>query len=113
MGQLFADTMSRLTREMEDASLDRFQQMLESQGNSGREAIDKLGGHLEQMRISKEKERGRVIHTLVKYDGVNLDIDEWQERTEVVIAGNEWDIIRFLEMLPNSLSGQAKRAYKS
>ena len=113
MGQLFADTMSRLTGEMEDASLDRFQQILESQGNSNRDAIDKLGGHLEQMRISKEKERGRVIHTLVKYDGANLDIDEWQERTEGVIAGNQWDMIRFLEMLPNSLSGQAKRAYKS
>ena len=113
MGQLFADTMSRLTRQMEDASLDRFQQMLESQGNSDRDAIDKLGGHLEQMRISKEKERGRVIHTLVKYDGANIDIDEWQESTEGVIAGNQWDMIRFLEMLPNSLSGQAKRAYKS
>merc|ERR1712212_204725 len=113
MGKLFADTMSRLVQEREDASLDRFQQMLQEQGNSGRNATEKLVEQLDQMRISKEKERGRVIHTLVKYDGVNLDIDEWQERTEVVIAGNEWDIIRFLEMLPISLSGQAKRAFKS
>jgi len=113
MGKLFADTMSRLVQEREDASLDRFQQMLQEQGNSGRNATEKLVEQLDQMRISKEKERGRVIHTLVKYDGANLDIDEWQERTEGVIAGNQWDMIRFLEMLPNSLSGQAKRAYKS
>ena len=116
MGRVITDTLNRqaeLNHEREDVNIDRFTQMLERQENSHKRDISVLGEHFDQMRISKERDRGTQVQTLVKYDGGNIDIDEWQDKCLEVIMGNHWDQRKFIENIPASLSGRAKRAFVS
>ena len=112
MGQLFADTMSRMVQERDDANLDRFHDMLRDQGNIQRDTIDRLGEEFSQLRMSRENDRGRQNLTLTKYDGID-DIDDWQDRCEEAILGNGWTYRKFMDIVPSSLSGRAKRAFNS
>lgn len=105
------DRQTEVQQQREEANREMVIQLVERQVNSHKIDSDNLTEQFERIRIDKEKERGRPVQTLVKYDGVNYDIDEWQERTEAVMTGNSWDINKLLLALPSSLNGQAKRAY--
>ena len=127
VGRIVADTLTRqhemtqdtltrqheITQEREDATVERFTQLVERQVNCHKRDINILGEQFTKMNIMKEKELERQIHKLTNYDGVSCDFDEWREKTEYIITGNQWDMAKFLEMLPTSLSGPAKRAYDS
>ena len=105
------DRQTEVQQQREEANREMVIQLVERQVKSHKIDSDNLTEQFERIRIDKEKERGRPVQTLVKYDGVNYDIDEWQERTEAVMTGNSWDINKLLLALPSSLNGQAKRAY--
>ena len=87
--------------------------MLEEQKRAQREDIEALTNELERLRIEKVLSRGKVTERLPKYDGTNLDIDEWQEKVEAILKLNGWNISQLLGVLPTSLSCQAKRAFDS
>ena len=116
VGRIVADTLTsqhEITQEREDATVERFTQLVERQVNCHKRDINILGEQFTKMNIMKEKELERQIQKLTIYDGISCDFDEWREKTDCIITGNQWDMVRFLEMLPTSLSGPAKRAYDS
>ena len=114
VGRLMADVVTRqieLQQERDKANSERLTQLLERQENSHKSDADSLTETLEKMRIAKEKDRGRLDLTLDKYDGLDYDIDEWQDRTKNVMTGNFWDIAKHFKAIPFSLNGQTKCAF--
>ena len=116
MGQAMVENMNRqleIARDREDANAERYRQLVEGQQRFHREDTEVLATQFERMRIEKEQARGRQTQRLPQFDGVNLDIDEWQEKTEAVAKCNDWDVTKLMENLPTTLTGQAKRSFDS
>ena len=118
MGRVMMESLNRqleaqrdYNREREEITVERFREMMEGQNRSHREGTDILATEFEKMRLEKEQSRGRQTQKLPMYDGVNLEIDEWQDKVEAVLTCNKWDLGKLLETLPTCLTGQAKRAF--
>ena len=86
---------------------------MESQQKAHHDDAEQIALGFERLKLEKENSRGRQIQTLPKYDGINIEVDEWTDRVRAVLKGNSWDLSKLLEALPGSLSGQAKRGYDS
>ena len=100
-------------REREEQTMQRFADLIEGQSRHHKEDTEVLTSEFEKMRIEKEQARGRQTQRLPTYDGLSLDVDEWQDKVEIVIKCNKWDLGQLLEALPVSLSGQARRSFDS
>ena len=100
-------------REREDANAERYRDLVEGQQRFHREDTETLASQFERLRLEKEQARGRQTQRLPNYDGINLEVDEWQEKVEAVAKCNDWDLSKLLEALPTSLAGQAKRSFDS
>ena len=99
-----------MKREKEEATLEKYRDIIEGQARFHREDTALLAAEFEKLRIEKEQSRGRVTQKLPNYDGSNLDFDEWEEKVIAISKCNNWDVGKLLEALPASLSGQSKRA---
>ena len=116
MGRVMMENLStqlEVQREREATNIERFRELIEEQNRCHRDDTEILASEFERMRIEKEQARGRQNQRLPNYDGINLDVDEWQDKVEAVMTCNGWDISRLLEALPTSLTAQAKRAFDS
>ena len=107
------DANSARLRNREEATLERFKELVEGQQRYHREDAEQLTAQFERLRIDKENARGRQTQFLPKYDGINMEVDEWLDRVEAVMTGNYWDLAKLLEAIPGSLVGQARRAFDS
>ena len=99
VGRMMTDALARqaeIHQEREEANAERLSQLIERQLNIHMRDADKLTEQFEKLRVDKEKERGRLVHTLSKYDGGNYEFNEWIEKTEAVMVGNFWDIKKLL-----------------
>ena len=77
------DQMDRL-REQGERHAEQYKEMLEAQKKSHQEDTEALADQFERMRMEREKARGRQIHKLPQYDGVNLAVEEWEYKIEAV-----------------------------
>ena len=114
VGQLMADVLARQTEIMnrrEEEQIVKFTEIINKAQDNQKQNAELLAQQFEKMRLEKIENRGRQVHTLVKYDGQSMTVDDWQDKTESVIKGNGWDCKKFFENIPASLLGMAKRAY--
>ena len=120
MGRVMMETLTaqleaqrEFQREREETNSERFRELIEGQNRQHREDAETLASEFERMRIEKEQARSRINQKLPNYDGINLEVDEWQDKGEAVMTCNAWDIQKLLDVLPTYLTAQAKRAYDS
>ena len=106
-------TMAAMLNDREEATIQRFERIIEGQNRNNLQGVELLTGELERMRIERETSRGIAHQKLPNYDGVNLSIDDWVDRTEAVMLCNKWDLKNLLDAMPTCLTATAKRAYDS
>ena len=100
-------------RAREEATEERFREIIQGQNDHHRRDTEVLASEFEKLRLEKEQARGRQTQKLPNFDGLNIEVDEWQDKVEAVMNCNNWDIAKLLEALPTYLSAQAKRAFDS
>ena len=116
MGQMLRENMDRHLETMkarEEEESKKHKEIKEERQRGLREDREVLINQMERLRIEKAQDRGKELQSLPQYDGSNHDIDEWQEKIEAVTKWNRWNPSKLIEVIPVSLSGQAKRAFDS
>ena len=116
VGRMVSDVLNRqmeLQQQMNEVTSARFTELMANNQASHKRDTDALAGHFDQMRIDHEKARGRQVQHLPKFDGTNMCVDDWIEKTETVSKGNNWGVEELLQNIPVSLAGIAKRAFDS
>ena len=107
------DTEKERSHRREEKNMELIREIIAEQNKVHREDTEILTTQFEKMRIEKEQSRGRQQQRLPPYDGQSMDFNDWQDKTESVLVCNKWDFSTFLELLPTSVSGLAKRAFDS
>ena len=107
------DTEKERSHRREEKNMELIREIIAEQNKVHREDTETLTTQFEKMRMEKEQSRGRKPLKLPPYDGQSMDFNDWQDKTESVLVCNKWDFSTFLELLPTSVSGLAKRAFDS
>ena len=120
VGRVMADTLNQqlatqrqMLQDREEATIQRFERIIEGQNRNNLQGVEMLTGEFEKMRLERETARGITHQKLPNYDGVNMGIDDWIDRIEAVMVCNKWDLKNLLDAMPTCLTATAKRAYDS
>ena len=97
--------------KMEEENMRKFEMCIEYHQKLHREDVEKIISQLELNRQVMEGARGRLMYSLPKYNGKNLEVEEWLDRVDAVTVGNDWDFSKLFQALPGSLEDVAKRAF--
>ena len=105
------DKQSEMIMKMEEENMRKFEMCIEYHQKLHREDVEKIISQLELNRQVMEGARGRLMYSLPKYNGKNLEVEEWLDRVDAVTVGNDWGFSKLFQALPGSLEDVAKRAF--
>ena len=97
----------------EEVNMEMFREIVEEQNKNHKMDTETLTSEFEKIRLEKEQARGRQNQKLPHYDGLNMSVDDWQDKTEAIQKCNKWSLPTLLEALPTCTTGLAKRAFDS
>ena len=73
----------------EEVNMEMFREIIEEQNKNHKMDTETLTREFEKIRLEKEQARGRQNQKLPHYDGLNMSVDDWQDRTEAIQKCNK------------------------